>query len=265
MQLKPDVAFAHWNLSLALLQRGELLRGWAEYEWRWRWKDYPTPPRNYSRPQWLGEELNGRTVLVHLEQGRGDAIQFIRYAPLIAARGGQVILHCAAEIARLFKGVAGVKQIVSNEQVMTFDLHAPLLSLPLAFGTTLESIPASDVPYIGPDQDRVWLQHGPSGWAGFDKLTTGASAHRLRVGLVWAGNPGHGNDKNRSITLRQLAPLSRVSGAVFYSLQKGDSRESASVTASWPAGMELVDPHGRVARLRRHRCHDLAPGPRHHR
>ena len=234
VQLKPDVAFAHWNLSLALLQHGDLLRGWAEYEWRWRWKDYPTPPRNYSRPQWLGEELNGRTILVHLEQGRGDAIQFIRYAPLIAARGGQVVLHCAAEIARLFKGVAGIKEIVSSEQVMTFDLHAPLLSLPLAFGTTLESIPAN-VPYIEPDSDLVAVWGERLGR--FDKLTTGPS-RQLRVGLVWAGNPGHGNDKNRSIMLAQLAPLSRISGVTFYTLQKGDA---AAQAANPPAGMDLID------------------------
>jgi tetratricopeptide (TPR) repeat protein len=233
--LKPDVAFAHWNLSLALLQHGDLLRGWAEYEWRWRWKDYPTPPRNYSRPQWLGEELNGRTVLVHLEQGRGDAIQFIRYAPLIAARGGQVILHCAAEIARLFKGVAGINEIVSSEQAMTFDLHAPLLSLPLAFGTTVDSIPAN-VPYIEADPDLAAAWGKRLGQ--FDKLTTGPIPRQFRVGLVWAGNPGHGNDKNRSITLAQLAPLSRVCGITFFTLQKGDA---AAQAANPPAEMELID------------------------
>jgi hypothetical protein len=232
--LNPGLASAHWNLALALLQQGELPRGFAEYEWRWKWTGFRSRQPHFVQPQWRGEEIAGKTILLHLEQGRGDAIQFIRYAPSIAARGGKVFLHCPPEIASLMESVPGIARIITTEEQCEFDLHCPLMSLPHAMGTTLATIPAN-VPYIRADKDlaQAWAERlAPDVLA-----PSNLAAPPRHVGLVWAGSPDHVHDNRRSIALSQLAALSSVPNVIFHSLQKGDRAAEAT---SPPTGMKLV-------------------------
>src|SRR6266571_7930910 len=154
LALKPDYAHAHLSLGLALLSAGDLSRGFTECEWRWRVKQFEQQCAGLILPEpfWDGSELNGRTILLYAEQGFGTTIQFARYAPLVARRGGRVIVACQPELIRLLASVAGITRVVSErEPLPDFDLHAPLLSLPRIIGTTLETIP-SQCPYLSPPE-----------------------------------------------------------------------------------------------------------------
>lgn len=225
--LDPNYAEAHWNLALALLARGEFIEGFKEHQWRW---DCPGLPgrRNFAQPQWDGFPLEGRTILLHAEQGFGDTLQFIRYAPLVAARGATVIVGSVPELHRLLQRTRGVARwLASGEALPPFDAHCPLMSLPLAMGTTLETIPQS-VPYVFADAQAVAV------WR--EKLA--GDTDQLKVGLAWAGSPAHANDRNRSLSLAALAPLGQVRGVSFYSLQKGDPAHQAK---NPPPGLELID------------------------
>jgi len=226
LRTNPDSPDAHRNLGIGLLLDGQFAEGWREYEGRLRCKDVPILT-NLPKPRWNGEPLDGRRILLHSEQGLGDTIQFCRYAPMIAARGGKVVLGVQPGLEGLMKGLAGVDTVVSGGIPLgAFDLHAPMLSLPLLFGTKLESIPAR-VPYLFPEPEKV------AAWGGR------IAAHRgLRVGIVWAGSPGHGNDRNRSLRLESLAPLSALPGVTLFSIQKGPTEGQA---ANPPAGMRLVN------------------------
>jgi Flp pilus assembly protein TadD len=230
IRIRPDYAEAHNNLSLALLLKGDYAEGLAEYEWRWRWEGFRTARRNFSQPMWDGTELNGQTILLHAEGGLGDTLQFVRYVPIVANRGGKVVLECQAELFRLLQGLPGVEQLVCVHQPLPrFDVYCPLMSLPLVLGTRLESIPGR-IPYLGVDArlKETWAK----------KL--GPSDGELRVGLAWSGNPKFKNDRTRSIALSQLAPLAAAPGVTFHSLQKGPGSEQIS---SVPAGIRLID-HG---------------------
>jgi tetratricopeptide (TPR) repeat protein len=211
LSLRPDLAVAHWNLGCALLQLGDFANGWREVEWRWRWPGFRAPRRNFSQPQWKGEPLDGKRILLHAEQGFGDAIQFVRYAPMVAKRGGRVILECHAELLRLFSnGIEGVEQIVPfSATPPAFDVHCPLLSIPLAVGTTLATIPA-EVPYLKCDPELA------ARWK--EKI---GDEQKMKVGVVWAGRPTHDNDRNRSMPAAALPPLQELKEVRFYSLQKG--------------------------------------------
>ncbi|MGH7178246.1 MAG: tetratricopeptide repeat protein [Tepidisphaeraceae bacterium] len=211
IQTEPEFAEAHVSLAIVLLMLGELQEGWREHEWRWSTRNFTTPRRNFSRPQWTGQDLTGRTILLHAEQGYGDTFQFIRYAPLLAARGARVLLQSPADIAPLLCTAGGIDAILTGETSPPFDFHCPLLSVPLAYGTTLATIPAT-VPYLRADPQRVIA------WA--DRFH---SDHTHKIGLVWAGRPTHRNDRERSIMLQALAPLAGVPGVSFYSLQKGQA------------------------------------------
>jgi tetratricopeptide (TPR) repeat protein len=226
IELDPASAEPHWNRALALLLEGDFQRGWPEHEWRNRL----TPPSSelFPQPQWHGEALAGRTILLHAEHGLGDTLQFARYVPMVAARGGRVILRCRPELRELLKCVAGVDRLmVEGEVLPKFDVHCPLMSLPLAFGTQLESIPRK-IPYLAADPARV------------ERLQTrlAALSPAYHVGLVWAGSREHQYDRQRSIPLATLAPLSRVAGVRYFSLQKGVAAEQARHA---PAGMDLID------------------------
>ena len=220
----PDFAEARWNRALALLSQGYLAEAWEDHEWRWQVPGFPSPRRNFAAPLWNGEDITGKTILLHAEQGFGDTLQALRYVPMVAARGAGVILEVPRELLRLALRVPGPRAVLPvGEALPAFDIHAPLLSLPRAFATTLDSIPAS-VPYLSPI---------PAEAARFrDRL---APLPGLRAGLVWAGRPTHGNDANRSVTLATLAPLLALPGVSWISLQTG------------PRAADLAAlPHGQV-------------------
>ena len=225
IRCKPDHAGAHLNKAVILLLRGRLAEGWAEYRWRWQTSDIQPNRRAFPQPEWNGEALSGRAVLLHAEQGFGDTIQFMRYAPLLARRGVRVIVEVPQELKGLLRGVEGVRQLLgAGDPLPAFDCHAALLDLPGIFGTTLQTVPAN-VPYLRPEPALA-------------DLWRSRLAPRLKVGLVWAGRPQHHNDRNRSLPLSSLAPLAQVKGVVFYSLQKG---AAAAQAQNPPPGMELVD------------------------
>jgi Flp pilus assembly protein TadD len=227
LALKPDYANAHWNLSWTLLLLGDLKPGWLEFEWRTQCPG-GTPPRPFPQPQWRGEDLAGRTILLTAEQGFGDMIQMIRYAPLIAARNAKVIAECPPELATLFQSVKGIEQVVTTGQPLPkFNVHCPMMSLPLAFNTTLETIPAN-VPYLTPPQDKV------AAW----QNRIGANDKRLRIGLVWAGRPTQQFDRWRSSRLEHFAKLAEIKSARFFSLQKGPA--AAEITGASPE-LNLTD------------------------
>jgi tetratricopeptide (TPR) repeat protein len=209
LALAPELVEAHWNFSQILLLAGRLRRGFEEYEWRWRRPE--TPPRAFATPAWDGAPLDGRTILLYAEQGLGDTIQFVRYAPLVRARGGRVVLEAHPELVWLLRGIDGVEQVIGRgDAPPAVDCQAPLMSLPRVFGTTLESIPA-DVPYLRPAAPPV------PRWA--------ARPSCPRIGLCWQGSPVNRYDRERSIPLPLLARLSGSPGISFVSLQKGAGEE----------------------------------------
>jgi Flp pilus assembly protein TadD len=210
--LEPRSASARYNRALALLQQGDYARGWPEYEWRWRRPQ--TPPRPFRQPRWDGSPLEGRTILLWCEQGLGDTIQFVRYAALVNARGGTVVLECPARMVPLLSTCAGVDRLVAEgEALPSFDVQAPLLSLPGLLGTTLVTVPA-EVPYLHAEPQRV------ERWRKRLEEVQG-----YRVGVVWQGNPKFQWDRWRSVPLEELATLAEVEGVQLVSLQKGESVE----------------------------------------
>lgn len=216
---EPDAVDAHWNLGIALLRRGEYLRGWPEYEWRWEREKFTSPKRGFKQPQWRGEPLAGETILLHAEQGFGDTLQFVRYVPLVAARVGRVVLEVQPALVRLLARVPGVAGCIAKGQPLPeFAWHCPLMSLPLAFGTTIETIP----PIAYPGEPRAAQE----------------AKGELRVGLVWAGNPKHPLDALRSIPFAELLPLAEIEGVSFASLQVGAA--AAAEAANWPR--DLAEP-----------------------
>jgi len=206
---RPNYAKARMNLGMMMLTQGDFTDGWPLYEARLELA--PTwARRKFPQPCWDGGDLAGRTILLHAEQGFGDTIQFIRYAPMVQRRGGRVILGCPPELRRLLAGQCGIEEPVTDPQSLPpFDVHCPLPSLPGVFGTTLDTIPA-DVPYLFADKALVEKWRAQFG-----------NETRIKVGLAWAGNPKHKNDRNRSISLAALVPLAQTPGIAFYSLQKG--------------------------------------------
>jgi tetratricopeptide (TPR) repeat protein len=199
--LDPDDATAHYARSLALLSRGEFAAGWIEYEWRWKAEGTSTFeqksifPRSLH-PLWLGREsIAGKNVLLYMEQGLGDAIQFCRYAKMAAALGAQVILEVHESLAVLLSDLDGVSRLVTRGSTLpAFDYQCPLLSLPLAFNTTIDSIPSGK--YLVSDPIKV--EHWQTKLAGLVDKT------QPLIGLVWSGNPTHANDRNRSIPFADL-------------------------------------------------------------
>lgn len=209
IRLKPDYPDAHWNRSLIWLLTGDFERGWPAYEWRWRCaRTGPTP--TYREPRWDGSPLDGRTILLHAEQGLGDTLHFVRYAALVKARGGSVILQCQPPLKCILASCAGIDQLVGQGGPLPrFDVWTPLMSLPAMFGTHLRTIPAH-VPYVS--AEAALVEH----WR--REL---APLRGFRVGIAWQGSPRHPWDRHRSATFDDLTPLARVPGIDFISLQKG--------------------------------------------
>ena len=223
---RPELAEAHFNLALRLLQTGDFRRGWEEYEWRFRLPELAPFWPYADRPRWDGADLRGKTILLYAEQGFGDALQFVRYVPLVAARGGKVVLSCSPKLMALFATVAGVAAVHNAETpAPEFDLCCSLLSLPRIFGTTLETIPAA-TPYL----------HPPAGAAERWRARLAADGAALKVGLFWSTESKNRMTPLRSLELGMLAPLAGSPGVRFYSLQRG-----AAAAQSRPRGMTLVD------------------------
>ncbi len=217
LQLNPDFAEAHSNLSLVLLRTGKLTEGWKEYEWRRNPKlDIITYPHSFETPRWDGSCFKEKRLLVHYEQGLGDTIHFVRYLPMVKARGGTVILEARKPLYRLLQCFPGIDELVEasfdKKPDVKFDHHISLMDLPKIFATTLETIPA-EVPYINCCSTKAEL------WR--NKL----AGPDLKVGIVWAGSPSHANDQNRSCTMKYFAPLTKIHGVRLYGLQKGEAAE----------------------------------------
>lgn len=209
--LDPGNADLHYNLGMALLTAGQFSEGWKEYEWRWQSPDFAEERALYHQLPWRGEPLAGRSILIHAEQGLGDAIQFVRFAPLVAERGGRVVIRCQPALVRLLGSLGGVAEIIPDTcPVPHTDVHLSMLSLPGVFGTDLSSIPPA--PYLKADAAAKTL------WR--ERLASHGRAPR--VGIVWAGSKSHDNDTNRSIPPALFSPLADVPGVTYVCLQVGE-------------------------------------------
>lgn len=230
LTLAPDFADAQWNLGVLLLSQGRLAEGWpyaeARYSPQRRLNDTPPPA---GTPQWHGEPLEGKSLVVWHEQGYGDSVQFVRYVPLLKARGvRQLTVMCPEPARELIATVDGIDDIVTHSgRVGAHDYWVYPLSLPLLFGTTLDTIPSA-LPYLHALPERI------ERWRA--RIDTGTG---LKIGLVWKGFAENQHDATRSVgSLAPLAPLWSVPGATFFSLQKGQGEDEA---AAPPAGQPIVD------------------------
>ncbi|MGD1808517.1 TIGR03032 family protein [Dapis sp. BLCC M126] len=215
INLNGSFAKAHFNLGMTLLKNGDLKRGFAESEWRWQTSEFT--PFQCPHPRWKGEDISNKTLLVHTEQGAGDAIQFIRYIPLAAKRCQNIILVCPPELIPLFKNIPEIDKLMppGELQLSEFDIYVPLMSLPYIFVTTLETIP-DDIPY---------LQFTNSHHINITNT-------EYKVGIVWGGSPTHKNDYNRSCKITDFLPILQVPGVKFYSLQKGERTKELTQLSS---------------------------------
>jgi tetratricopeptide (TPR) repeat protein len=216
----PGDGEARHNLAVTLLRLGRLAEGWPHFEARWQLNAVRPFQRPFAQPQWRGEELSGRILLLHEEQGFGDTLQFCRYIPLLRQGGATLLVEARRELASLLGASFAAEGVTILPRAPDYpgsaglpvtDYHLPVMSLPGIFGTRLETIPA-DIPYLraSPAKTDAWAH----------RL---AALPRPRIGLVWAGNKAHSKDSERSIALALLEPLGRIPGAIFLSLQQGDA------------------------------------------
>jgi len=222
IDIEPDFAEAHWSLGTLLLLLGDMERGWREYQWR------PGSTPRASTPLWTGQDLRGKTILLHGEQGLGDSLQFIRYVPMLAEKGANIWFLCQPELSRLLGGFVQVLQ--PGQPFPPHDFHCPLLNLPMILDTNLQNIP-TPIPYLHaqPELSQQWSQR------------LGKKNARLRVGLVWAGRPEHRNDVRRSIRFDQLSPILKQPNIEFFNLQKGPAAQQAGNSSIAGLGSELQD------------------------
>jgi tetratricopeptide (TPR) repeat protein len=206
----PDFALGHWNRSLALFLKGDWDNGWQEYEWRWKIDSFKLKRLTPPEKQWDGSDLNGRRILLYAEQGFGDAIQFFRYALLVSHRGGKVIVQAPSQLLRLFRQTPSVEVVGAGDPLPEFDVHYPLLSLPLLFKTTIDTIPAL-TPYLlaNPELVEKWKERIPT------------DPGLIKVGFVWRGRSTP--DAQRSIPSDLLTPLASVPNIWFVNLQVGQN------------------------------------------
>ncbi|MBF0285993.1 MAG: tetratricopeptide repeat protein, partial [Magnetococcales bacterium] len=234
----PDNADAHWDLALSLLLHGDLPHGFREYEWRW--KRRKPEPRGYVQPLWDGGPLRGKTLYLYAEQGFGDALMFLRFLPEAAQRAqGRIVLEVQPELLPLLDHLPDMSQIIGrdDEPKPAFDVQAPLLSLPMIFGTTLETLPRQ--PFLEPPTAarEKWRQ----------RLAPLDSTRELKVGLVWAGNPNVKNDAMRSPRLEPFLPILPRVGVRFFSLQMGDGRRDLEGRTLPPNFLDLAGQIGDFA------------------
>ena len=228
--LRPDDADFHLNLAMAMLGLGRFEKGWKEYGWRWKTRHLSSIRKAFEKPEWEGEPGEGRVILLHAEQGFGDTLQFCRYAPMVKERGFRVMMLVERPLARLLQSLCGVEKVIcEGAPLPEFDLHWPMMSLPFALGTTVETIPA-EIPYLRADPADV------EKWR--ERLGTLPEAD-LRVGLVWAGSSRSRSpdliaaDRARSIGPEKFATLGGVRGVRFFSLQKDGAKA--------PDGFDIID------------------------
>ena len=215
LRLTPDFAQAHWNLALALLARGEFSEGWREYDWRLALVELGGRSAPLAGPRWDGGDAHGKTILLTPEQGFGDSLQFIRFAPMLAARGARVIVQSQPALRRLLASAPGVSEVRgTDEPLPVYDAHLPLLSVAGALGVTAQDIPHA-VPYLAADpQHEARIASELQPFRGM-----------LKIGLAWAGSRVHRNDRRRSCPLARLAPLLDLPGAAWFSLQRDDGED----------------------------------------
>jgi tetratricopeptide (TPR) repeat protein len=219
---------ASYNEALALLLKGDLPAGFRRYESRWNAASAGLRPRSFPAPRWQGEPLAGRTILLHSEQGIGDTLQFVRYAPLLAESGANVILSVQAPLKNFLARMPGIRAVVTaNDPQPHFDFHCPLLSLPLVLGTTIQTIPAN-VPYLVVPQESAQA---------FEKHLD--FAHGPKIGLVCSGNPRHRNDHNRSIPLAGFIPIAAALKNPVFMLQKDFKPADAAALKECAAFVDL--------------------------
>ncbi|MDR3517694.1 MAG: tetratricopeptide repeat protein [Azospirillaceae bacterium] len=233
IKIDPTLAEAHYNLATPLLLTGQFHPGWQEYEWRWKVPSFQAHRPAFPQAEWQGEPLAGRTILLYGEQGFGDFLQFVRYAPLVAARGARIVLRVPKPLIRLLKTVPGISEIIGQDEAPPpFDYHQSLMSLPGIFGTDIDTIPAT-IPYFRADPAIT------ARWQ-----TRLSALPGLNVGLVWAGNPRRHDfaatlvDQRRSIALEHFAPLATIPGIQWISLQKGPGARRSGTP---PGGLMLHD------------------------
>jgi len=235
IELNNNYAEAYLNKSLLLLLLQDFEKGWELYEWRWKKLELTSSYRNFSQPLWLGDDsLAKKTILLHAEQGLGDTLQFCRYSSLVKKLGARVLLEVPKSLKELLKDLEGVDELIeAGKQLPTFDYHCPLLSLPLAFKTKLDTIPFSKA-YLKADQNKIKYWQKRIG-----------NLDGLKVGLVWNG--GFRPDQpelwtlnaRRNIPLNTLTQTFRFINVNFFSLQKGDPAESeirGHEIEYWPSG-----------------------------
>lgn len=230
----PESADAHFNLSLIHLLQGNFVEGWKEYEWRFKreeWKN--TYPCRFKKPRWNGLSFKGKRLFVHSEQGMGDILQFVRYLPMVKAKGGTVIFETLKPLLNIFRKVEGIDELVEFRsdagRTEEFDFHISLMSLPLIFKTSLKTIPAR-VPYLYSD---------PVNTDYWNKRLTGNGFKKgigFKTGIVWAGTP---TDPNRSCPLARLMPVATIPEVNLYGLQKGIPAVQAEVEGL-PEGMKMT-------------------------
>ena len=228
LTLSPNFAEVQMNMGITHLRLGEFEQGWERYEWRWKNEKLRLSARVFAKPQWGGEEsLSGKTILLHNEQGLGDALQFCRYARHVSNLGARVVLEVQKPLVSLLSSVEGVSQVVARGDALpSFDLHCPLLSLPLAFKTRMDSIPVS-ARYIScnPDKVRDW------------QVTLG-ERKKFRIGLTWSGNAAQKSDHKRSIALHEFVKM-LPAGFEYVSLQKDVRDQDRKALALRPDILQL--------------------------
>ena len=225
-----DTADARFDRSLALLLSGRFTAGFAEYEERFRTRPWAEVRQDWPAPRWRGEALAGRTLLLWAEQGLGDTLQFVRYAPALAQRGARIVLLVQPALRRLLTASMNATVLVPGDPLPAIDFHCPLMSLPHAFGTTLETVPSA----------TGYLRVPSEAAAAMAGVFAGTSAPR--IGLVWAGNPTHRNDRNRSLPFAVLRPLLEATQATFVPLQMPGTVSDPDVAglAHWQTVMHRV-------------------------
>lgn len=223
ISLAPDHPEAHFNYGLALLTKGELARGWEEYEWRKKTGAFKKFKPPLDVPIWDGEEIAGKSLLLYPEQGMGDSINFIRYATLAHERGARVFCNCPPSLSNLFQMVKGIEQVIPwGMAVPVTDYQAAIMELPKVFKTSYDNVPLA----------KGYIEPPPSDFAG---------SEGLEVGIVWQGNPALKNDANRSVPLSLFDTLLDLEEAQFHSLQVGPGEEQIELLG-WEDRLNVLGP-----------------------